>query len=168
MKILRFNESFLDSEQVNIGKRHKFLEETLIRGYFVDFLDKDYQFGFKGYYRHTALTIDGYDPKDGSRVLRGFNLKFYKDLGKFEDQFRKIEDISDDLSILNQCIHQYLACSEFDDDYEFVGVSFGTKRAGDSVQGDPNFRHLQILELQFKNITRISIYDLGGEQRNLN
>lgn len=156
MKILRFNESVLDSEEINLGKRHKFLEESLIRGCFVDLLDKDYQFGFKGHYRHTALTVDGYDGGNPGKlkneyILRGYNLKFYKDLGN--DRFRKIEDISDDLLILNQCVHQYLACSDFDDDYEFVGVSFGTK-------GDPSSRHLQILELEFKNITRVGKYNL--------
>ena len=129
---------------------HPFLSKRFVEEIFSDVIDEGYSLGFKGQYSHDWVFPDGYNTISNVEdihqryKLKGFTLAFYKDLDMESGNFRKISEIKDELTGFENSVIQYLNQSEFDDDYEFMGIRI-------EMDKDPQARNLQKVELEFVN-----------------
>jgi len=126
------------------------LDKKFITDIFNDVIDVGYSLGYQGNYRHDWVFLDGYnkisDVEDIQQryKLKGFELAFYKDLDMESSEYRPISEIKEELTAFENSIIQYLHQNEFDDEYEFMGMSI-------KIDGDPQAHNLQRVSLNFVN-----------------
>ena len=144
---MKYIKQFNESKTIDDLKNSPFLERSFIIDIFSDIIDCGYSLGFEGYYKHDWL-FPGYSgyfnvSKDNYK-LKQFELSFYKDLDIDNDEYKSISKMIEELTSFENSIIQYLNQSEFDEDYEFVGLQI-------KIDGDPNARNLQRVNLKFVN-----------------
>ena len=114
-------------------------------------------------YNNQLVTLEGSPQSVGSHFYCGNNqlttleggpksvgggfycqLAFYKDLDMESSEYRPISEIKEELTAFENSIIQYLHQNEFDDEYEFMGMSI-------KIDGDPQAHNLQRVSLNFVN-----------------